>query len=181
MSFPIETSRLLIRPFTRDAQDVEALHAMLSDPEVMRYIGRPPSASVEETRERLEIFIELHERLGYSSWAVIEKSNGEIIGHCGVFPMELKGPDIELGYKIRRDCWNRGYATESVRACLDYSFRELKFDRIVAVVFPENMASRRVLEKCGMLENGVYVHHGIEGTFYEINRSRWPMNLSLSK
>jgi len=170
MSFPIETPRLLIRPFTREDGDIAAMHALFSDPEVVKYIGGLLSDTIEKTQERVWRWISFQETLGYSCWAVIEKSSGEIIGDCGLFPCENKGPEVELGYDFRRDCWNRGYATEAARACLDYGFQELKLARIVAVALPENIASRRVLEKCGMLERGMRHCYNLDLIFYEKTR-----------
>ena len=171
MSFPIETSRLLIRPFTREAGDVAAMHALFSDPEVVKYIGGVLSDTIQKTQERVWRWINYQETLGYSCWAVLEKSSGEIIGDCGLFPFENKGPEVELGYDFRRDRWNRGYATEAARACLDYGFRKLKIARIVAVALPENIASCRVLEKCGMIKHGMRHCYNLDLIFYEIENS----------
>jgi RimJ/RimL family protein N-acetyltransferase len=172
MSSFIETPRLLIRPFERTDGDVAAMHLLFSDPEVVKYIGGVLSDTVEKTQERVWRWIHYQETLGYSSWAVMEKSSGEIIGDCGLFPFENLGPEVELGYDFRRDCWGKGYATESARACLDYGFREFQFDRIVAVALPENIASRRVLEKCGMKENGMRHCYNLDLIFYEITNTK---------
>lgn len=166
---PIETPRLLIRPFEKTDGDVAAMHALFSDPEVVKYIGGNLDTP-ERTRERVMRWIGFQEELGYSCWAVIEKSSGEVIGDCGLSPLEYKGPEIELGYDFRRDCWGKGYATEAARACLDYGFKELKLDTIVAVVFRENVASCRVLEKCGMSEREMRHCYNHDLVFYDCTR-----------
>ena len=170
MSFPIETPRLLIRPFEKTDGDIAAMHVLFSDPEVMKYIGGKPLDTIERTRERILRWIDFQEKLKYSLWAVIEKSSGEVIGDCGLFPFENKGPEVELGYDLRRDRWGNGYATEAARVCLDYGFNKLKLDRIVAVTYPEHIASRRVLEKCEMVERGIRHCYNHDLVFYEINK-----------
>jgi ribosomal-protein-alanine N-acetyltransferase len=168
MDFPIETPRLLIRPFTAEDGDIAAMHALFSDPEVMKYIGGKPLDSIERTRERILRWIGYQEKFGYTLWAVIEKSSGELIGDCGLFPFENEGPEVEVGYDLRRDRWGRGYATEAARACLDYGFDKRKLERIVAVTYPEHIASRRVLEKCGMTERGMRHCYNHDLVFYEM-------------
>ncbi len=148
----IETPRLLIRPFTLD--DAEAIHRVFGDPVAMQYVGGGVIESVERTRKRLERLIAFQRDYGYSYWAVVEKTLGEVIGDCGLVPFEEKGPGVELGYDIRRDLWNRGYATEAAQACLDYGYNVLQLPDIAALFFPDNIASRRVLEKIGMTERG---------------------------
>ncbi|MBU1937295.1 GNAT family N-acetyltransferase, partial [bacterium] len=78
MSFPIETSRLLIRPFEKTDEDVAAMHKLFSDPEVVKYIGGVLSDTIEKTIERVVRWIGFQEQYGYSCWAVIEKSSGEV-------------------------------------------------------------------------------------------------------
>jgi [ribosomal protein S5]-alanine N-acetyltransferase len=153
MSFPIETARLEIRPLT--LADVEAMHVLYTDPEVMRFIPAPLSADLDVSRQRVQRKIDWQAEFGCSLWAVVEKESGLVIGDCGVFPFEGKGPEFEIGYHIRRDRWGMGYATEAAAACLKYGFDEMELPRIVAVTFPDNFASRRVLTKIGMREEGL--------------------------
>jgi ribosomal-protein-alanine N-acetyltransferase len=171
MSLLIETPRLLIRPFEKTDGDIVAMHALFSDPEVMKFLAGGISDTMDKTLERVARWIGLQEQFGYSLWAVIEKSSGEIIGDCGLFPFEYKGPEVELGYDIRRDRWGNGFATEAAGACLDYGFNELKLEYVVAVAFPENVASCRVLEKCGMTQRGMRHCYNHNLAFYDRARS----------
>jgi RimJ/RimL family protein N-acetyltransferase len=82
---------------------------------------------------------------------MILKSSGELIGDCGLVRQvvgELE--EIEIGYHVRRDLWGQGYASEAARACRGYGFATLPVDRLISMVRPENLASRRVAEKTGM-------------------------------
>lgn len=148
ISFPIETERLVLRPFTLD--DADELHAAWGDPASLRFGGDwPRPETVEDTRRYLEPVIAGQEERGFAPWAVIEKATGDLIGDCGLFPADGIGPDVELAYGLRRDRWGRGYATEAAAACVRVAFEELGLERIVADADPANAASIRVLEKLG--------------------------------
>ena len=82
---------------------------------------------------------------------MILKSTCELIGDCGLVRQSVDAIDeIEIGYHVRRDLWNQGYASEAARACRDYGFANLEVDRLISLIRPENVASRRVAEKNGM-------------------------------
>jgi RimJ/RimL family protein N-acetyltransferase len=153
MGFPIETERLVLRLFTLD--DLEAMHALFSDAEVQRYVPSGVSPSLEVSRQRLEKLMGFQEKFGMTSWPVVEKASGLVVGDCGLFPSEGVGPEVELGYRFRRDRWGLGYATEAAGACLRYGLEDLKLPRIIAVTFLENLPSQRVLEKIGMTRMGI--------------------------
>lgn len=154
--FPIETDRLLLRPFTLD--DAEALHAIWGDPAAARFRegepGWPRPKTVDDTLAYLRPIVSGQAERGYASWAVIEGQTGRLIGDCGLFPADDVGPEIELAYGLARDVWGRGYATEAAAACLRVGFEELGLDRIVADVDPANAASIRVLDKLGFAPAG---------------------------
>lgn len=150
--FPIETARLLLRPFTLG--DAEALHAIWGDPASERFANPahpdwPRPKTVEDTRRYLEPIVAGQAERGYASWAVIERATGRLIGDCGLFPAGGVEPETELAYGLARDVWGRGYATEAASACVRAGFEELGLERIVADVDPTNPASIRVLEKAG--------------------------------
>lgn len=151
--FPIETERLLLRPFT--PADAEALHAVWGDPAAQRFGGDwPRPETVADTRSYLEPILAGQAERGYASWAVVERESGRLIGDCGLFPADDVGPDVELAYGLAPDVWGRGYATEAAAACVRAGFEQLGLERIVADVDPANEASVRVLEKVGMRSIG---------------------------
>ncbi|MCO6490065.1 MAG: GNAT family N-acetyltransferase [Phaeodactylibacter sp.] len=147
----LETPRLLLREFAED--DAPHFFELNEDPEVVRYTGDPPFASIEEARQFLSDY-DQYEKYGYGRWAVLLKaesagSGPSWIGWCGLkYIPELDETDI--GFRFFRRYWGRGYATEAARACLEYGFRELRLKRIVGRVMKENTASVRVLEKIGL-------------------------------
>lgn len=146
--FPIETERLLLRPFTLD--DAGELHAASGDPASLRFGGDwPRPETVEDTQRYLDRVVAGQQARGFALWAVIEKATSELVGDCGLFPADGVGPEVELAYGLRRDRWERGYATEAASACVRVGFDELGLERIVADVDPGNARSIRVLEKLG--------------------------------
>ncbi len=147
IQYPIETERLLIRPFA--LEDAEALHAVWGDPANNRFLGSRVPASVDETRRaHLEAIVADQRKHGFALCAVIEKASGTLIGDCGLF-VSPDHADVELAYGFGRRWWGRGYATEAARGCVRAGFEQLGVERIVADVDSWNEASIRVLEKTG--------------------------------
>ena len=143
----LKTQRLTLREFV--PEDVDALAAILSDPETMRYYPAPyDRAGVADWIVRNRTRYEKH---GFGLWAMVLNSPGGLIGDCGLVRQSVDGADeIEIGYHVRRDLWGRGLAPEAACACRDYGFHQLKVDRLISLIRPENLPSRRVAEKMGM-------------------------------
>ncbi len=178
----LETPRLVIRRFTED--DVDNLFRLNSDPAVMRYLtgGRPTPR--EEIRDQIIPFhLAVYDRLDrLGTWAAESTASGEFLGWFHFRP----GPDgdvtnIDLGYRLRRSAWNKGYATEGSRALIRMGFAELGVDRVFGHTMAVNTASRRVLEKCGLALVRTVPYQGddeIEGAEhgeveYALTRSEW--------
>jgi RimJ/RimL family protein N-acetyltransferase len=155
---PLETERLRIRPVEPEA-DAEPLYELWGDAEAMRFV-RPPSASVDEVRDRLDGMVEWA-RSGWGLWALEERESGRFVGLAGLFPLARQGPEIELAYHVLPSRWGRGYATEAGAALLEAAWRETDLDHVVAVAFEENTASTRVMKKLGMTYEGPirYLEH----------------------
>lgn len=147
----LETERLVLRRFTMD--DLEHLVALDGDPAVMRYItGGPPTPRETLEHDHLPAYLDYYERYaGYGFWAAIEKETGEFLGWFHLRPYDDELVDEpELGYRLRRSAWGKGYATEGSRALIDTAFAELGATRVVAFAYQENVGSTRVMEKAGM-------------------------------
>jgi [ribosomal protein S5]-alanine N-acetyltransferase len=152
----LETSRLLLRPFA--PEDAVLVHAVYSDPQVMRYVATGPMADIALTRRLLEDYDLHHRRHGFSFWAVIERSNGTLIGDAGLY--RTPAGEVELGYTLGVPWWGRGYATEAAMRWLSLAFDELAIDEVIALAEPANVASLRVLEKLGMRRDGERIAFG---------------------
>ena len=168
MKLPEPTQRLRYRPL--ESGDAEALHAVWGDPEVMRYLPGEPSASVEETAERVGRHVMRFDEGGYGLCAVAERESGRVVGVCGLFPVEWTGPEVEVAYHFAREVWNRGYASEAAGAWVATAFTALGLDRVVALAFPANRASTRVMEKIGMRVEGEVDKYGVTLVQYGIDR-----------
>jgi RimJ/RimL family protein N-acetyltransferase len=163
----LETPRLILRQFTEN--DVDNLFNLNGDPAVMRYLtgGRPTPR--EEIRDQILPFhLAVYGRLDrLGTWAAESSATGEFLGWFHLRP----GPDaditnVELGYRLRRSAWNRGYATEGSRALISRGFTELGVERVFAHTMTLNAGSRHVLEKCGLTLVGTIPYEGpfeIEG------------------
>jgi [ribosomal protein S5]-alanine N-acetyltransferase len=154
---PINTERLLIRPFVPEA-DSEPMRAVYSDPDVMRYIPGG-TLSAEAVRATLENYARAQDKRGFSSWALIELASGRLIGDVG-FGVFAQTGDVELGYTLARDAWGRGYATEAASACLAAGLADLDVRRIIALVAVDNETSQRVAMRIGMERGETIEAHG---------------------
>ncbi len=151
MQIFLETDRLVLRRFTED--DVDNLVELDSDPDVMQYInGGRATPRQEIESDVLPAFIDYYARFsGLGFWAAIEKSTGRFVGWFHFRPVSDARPDeVELGYRLRRSSWGKGYATEGSRALIDKGFAEHGVQRVVASTMVVNVASRRVMEKAGL-------------------------------
>lgn len=143
------TERLVLRPLR--VEDAEALRAIYLDPEVMRYMGGPYPATLEELQARLAIRIAEHEAMGFGLLATELRGTGELIGRCGHLRWNIEDCiETEVGYLIARRHWGNGYATEAARTLIEDGFGRLRASRIISLIHPENIASQRVAEHNGL-------------------------------
>ncbi|MGD9704874.1 MAG: GNAT family N-acetyltransferase [Acidimicrobiia bacterium] len=178
----LETERLLLRRFTTD--DVDNVVELDSDPEVMFYVtgGRATPRDEVET-DVLPAFLGYYERhAGYGFWAVVEKSTGDFLGWMHFRPGEGHPDDEpELGYRLKKSSWGRGYAAEASIALIRKGFTELGVRRVVAETMVVHTGSRRVMEKAGMRVARIFHQpwpHPIPGdelgdVEYAITREEW--------
>lgn len=141
----------MLRRFTDD--DIDNLVDLDSDPDVMHFInGGRPTPRKEIQDDVLPAFLEYYERFaGYGFWAAIEKSIGDFLGWFHFRPPKGRSlDDVELGYRLRKSAWRKGYATEASRALIHKGFTELGVQRVFAETMAVNVASRRVMEKAGL-------------------------------
>src|SRR3954454_3799066 len=156
------------RPVTAGGEP--AIHEVYADPEVMRYVGHGAHRTPAETARALRGYADALAARGYGFVAVVERSSGAVVGDAGLHPLAGRGPDIELGYTLARASWGRGYATETAAALVEHACGALGFPRVMAQVEPDNLASRRVLEKLGMTERGVRLAYGRPHVLYGVER-----------
>lgn len=147
MNIIIETERLLLRTFTVD--DAPLIYELNLSPDVTRYTGDPVKDLHHAQLILEQIILPQYALYNHGRWAVHIKPDMEFIGWCGLKNRPERN-EIDLGYRFMKNAWGKGYATEAAFACLRYGFEKLNMQRIVGRAMPQNVASLRVLEKCGM-------------------------------
>lgn len=149
----IQTDRLLLRRFV--LSDAEAMYRnWTSDEKVSRYVNWNQHKSVEETKGVIQHWIDEYENGSYN-WAVERSETGEVIGNISVIRISRKHNNCEIGYCYGSKFWNSGYATEALRAILDYMLDECEMHIVEAKYQSLNPASGKVMEKAGMEKEAV--------------------------
>ena len=168
----LQTPRLLLRELT--PRDADAVAQVLSDPETMRHYPAPyDRAGVEQWIERNR---QRYQNDGVGLWAMELKQTEEVIGDCGILLQQVEGERFyEIGYHLRRDQWHQGLATEAAIACRDWAFAHLKTNRLISLIRPENLPSRRVAERNGMTVWKEVNWRGLPHCVYSIERGQLPV------
>ena len=173
----IETSRLLLRPWRNE--DLAPYARICADPEVMRYLSG--AMTPKQSEEQVSAFVCHWKERGFGLWAVEEKSSATFIGFIGLLYHE-EWPEGEhntkVGWRLDRSFWGRGLATEGARASLQHGFEELGLERVISIIHPKNVASRRVAEKAGLTLRGETRFKGFEVIWYAIDRREWDAGAS---
>lgn len=169
----IETERLILREM--NMADFPALCAILQDKDVM--YAYEHAFSDEEATEWLVRQRTRYETDGFGLWAVILKSNGQMIGQCGITMQDIGNRFVpEIGYLLAKEFWHCGYATEAATACRKYAFEELGFLEVFSIIRENNTASRGVAERNGMTPCGTLIKHyyGMEmpHVIYSVRRDK---------
>ena len=150
-----ETERLIHRISRRD--EIDALYAIMGDPDVARLVGDGNPMPIERVGRRLRSDIDTFNKFGAAHGMIVFKENMEIMGYGGLGRYEVEKPDsLELGYQFAKKYWGQGIGSEFVRAAIGYGFDKLDAALIHACVMPENKASIRVMERAGMIFQDYY-------------------------
>jgi len=168
----LRTERLVMRRFTRD--DVGLIVELDSDPEVTRYVGltEPTTPAVIEARVFPTVFGWYEKHPAHGFWATHEAATGTFIGWFHYRPAKVAPHDLELGYRLRRQAWGKGFATEGSHALIAHAFDVLGDRRVVAHAFRANRASTHVMEKVGMTFEREEIEDGQPLDWYAIEAPR---------
>ena len=162
----IQTPRLILREFCPD--DDEQMFLLNSDPDVIRYTGDSAYPSVEEARKSL-IHYDQYKKYNRGRLAMISRETEEFLGWCGLKFLE-NTRETDLGFRLHKKFWNKGYASEAGQACLEYGFYTLDLPVIIAHAMSENKASIHVLKKLGMKFLRDFDFDGNKGVFMQISK-----------
>ena len=173
----LETERLILRSFREE--DISAMAQLFANPDFMRF-----SSGVFTERKQTVAFIE--KVMGWdranmpSQFAVVPGGEDAVIGYCGFHHHPEVPGEVEIGYRLHPDYWNRGLITEAARAVRDHGFADLKLPRLISLIHPENIPSRRVAEKNGMKVGKEITFRGFPTRVYAMTREQWLANRDAS-
>jgi RimJ/RimL family protein N-acetyltransferase len=161
----LRTLRLTLRPL--QPEDAEVLHHVYQSEGVLRYFPNPAPPPLEKV-QRFIIGQQAHwETYGYGNWGILPDGECEIIGWAGLqYLPELN--ETEVGFLLDKPFWGKGYATEAALASIGFGFERFALDHIIALAHADNLASRRVIEKCGMIYMETLPLWGIELNRYRV-------------
>ena len=173
--FVLETARLKLRRFRDD--DASAVFAIIGDRVAMQFY--PKTFNREDAKQWITRNQRRYREDGYGLFAVTLKDSEEVIGDCGIIKQNVEGTTaMEVGYHFRRDQWGQGYATEAARACMGFAFESFGADRVISLIRPENVPSRRVAERNGMKLEREVVHYGLPHLVYAMRREGFEVTRS---
>ena len=173
------SERLGFRPWIQN--DLEEFAAMNADPEVMQHFPKPLSR--EESQEFLDRLFRHYAKHGYCYFAIETLETGELIGFTGLAYQVYESaftPATDIGWRLKKSAWHKGYATEAANRCLKYAFEDLKLEKIISTCTNKNRPSERVMQRIGMKKMGEFDHPRLQEfpglqpcIYYEITRSQW--------
>jgi len=185
MNLTFESERLLFRPLADTDLDVSM--ALLTDPDVMKYVGGG-TYTKDEVVEDLPIATRRCARGCIGIWCLIDRATQEKLGTAILLPLpideddtnwdlvvgdELPDCEIEIGYILKKSAWGKGYATEACKRLLRFAFEETPLAEVVATTDPENTASQRVLEKSGLIYEGMRRAYAEQCPGFRLTREQW--------
>jgi ribosomal-protein-alanine N-acetyltransferase len=168
----LETARLNLRVFA--ISDLDEFAAIEADPDVMRFYSSGPRTR-QHAERGIRWFIDCQNRTGYSLWAVERKSDLRMLGYCGLIDQKIDDQrEVEIGYKLAKDVWGQGLATEAAIAAKNWGFDNLAVDHLISIIDPLNAASIRVAVKNGMRPVKSSEYAGKLCTIFWVDRGEWP-------
>ena len=184
MKLVLHTERLLLTPLA--PTDLDIALEMWTDPEVVEYVCDPMDK--DTISEEMPIWTKRGGNGGIGIWCIADRWTGEKLGSAYLLPMPIDKDDtdfslivmgqmpdaeIEIGFFLKRSAWRRRYATEVCKRLLQFAFQEVSLNEVVASVDEENVASKKVLEKSGLLDRGRMRCYGKDSPIYRITHDEW--------
>lgn len=169
-----ETERLILRELL--PTDRNGLFFVDSNPDVNIYLGNNPVKTIEQTDDIITFIRKQYVDNGIGRWAMIEKSTNYFIGWTGLkLIRELTNNRIDyydLGYRLNKSYWGKGFATEAAKAALMYGFNTLNLNEIYAIVDSKNIASSNVIEKVGLKYKETFTYCEADHDWFEIKKQQ---------
>jgi ribosomal-protein-alanine N-acetyltransferase len=178
---PLATERLALRPLGR--ADADALFAVFSDPEVMRYWSSPPWTAIEQAGKYIAAAQEGLANGASLRLGIEVAATGQLVGQAALYSFDQQNRRCDVGYALGRAHWGKGYLGEALAALLDHGFGALDLNRVEADIDPRNAASARALERLGFRHEGLMRERWIvageicDTAFYGLLRRDWEARL----
>jgi ribosomal-protein-alanine N-acetyltransferase len=153
--FPVlKTERLVLRRVT--AGDTESIFRLMADPRVTRFLGRTPFTTLDEAARRVQMFQDEFQSRSGLAWMVTQRTDGQFMGFCRYTHFDTFHSRAEIGYLLSPEWWGQGVMPEAVRAAVGFGFTRLGLHSVMADIDPANSQSRRLLEKLGFVQEGLF-------------------------
>ena len=173
----LETARLTLR--FMDERDIDALHAVYSDPVVARYLSRPPQTERAQAEKMMANVLAGYADGSGVNFGIVRRDDGALIGNCMLFRFHDESRRAEIGYSMGRAYWGQGYMNEALVALIGYAFGALDLNRLEADIDPRNANSAKSLARLGFREEGVLRERWIvageksDTAYYGLLASEW--------
>lgn len=178
--FLFETNRLILRDLRED--DIDGMYALDSNPEVYRFLGNQPNFDKKKTEELIQYIRSQYQNFGIGRWAAVEKATGKFVGWSGLKYVTESHSDrinyYDVGYRFLPEFWGKGYATESAIFSIEYGFNVMNLSEIIGTCHEGNLASRRVLEKCGLKFVDQFYWKDIRCDWLKLTQADWKTSKS---
>ena len=178
MKIFVETKRLILREIL--PTDVDGMFELDSDPEVHKYLGNKPITNKAQIVEIIDSVRQQYIDNGIGRFAIIDKKTKAFMGWTGL-KLETKSTNnhqnyYDLGYRLIRKYWGKGYATESAIASIDFAFDKLKLENVYAAASCENLGSNKILRNIGMNLIETFFYDDIKCNWYKMNSNDYDKN-----
>ncbi len=171
MTVLLKTERLTLRRIT--PADLDDMASMNADPKVMRYVGDGKPRTREQSLAGIKRALRIYENYpGLGVFVAEEKRTHQFVGVVHLVYV-INTVEVEIGYRLARSAWGKGYATEGAGALLRYGFETVGLDRIIGLTYPANKPSQRVLEKIGLEYRGMGHYFDLDLRYYVGERARF--------
>ncbi|APG66064.1 GNAT family N-acetyltransferase [Tenacibaculum todarodis] len=178
MKFYLETERLILREIKET--DLDGMFELDANPKVHLYLGNRPISSKREALENIQFIQKQYKERGIGRFTCIEKTSGDFIGWSGLkFNQDKKEAVngiqnfIDIGYRFIPKYWKKGYGLESAKACLEFGFSEMKYNKICAAALEENIGSNRILTKIGLQLVNQFDYENVKANWYELKKENY--------
>jgi len=171
----LETSRILLREFNEN--DIEGMFALHSNSDVHLFLGNKTIRSRDEAAALIAYIQQQYLDFGIGRWACIENTSGKFMGWCGLkFVTEQENNQShfhDIGYRFLPEFWNQGYAKEAAKPCVEFGFNSLNLSKIIGTCHINNIASKKVLQHCGLIEKEQFYWENLPCRWMEISRNQY--------